>query len=205
MVSTVCLSTLLMDVRQEGVGRPFSSTVQARHSPSPQPYLVPVSCRSSLSTSSSGRSGSVVTVRDRPFRMKVILASMHAAFAGSLSTHNDEPHAWGSSMQCGWRQTQKGWEPCGAHPLHNLVVMSLCLFGHSVATAEDAAQPKADLRVLLGNRSIRQWHTLCVGQHVQPARCGRHGHLIAQWEVTFHFNWLCLGAHMCFLARSGNA
>ena len=86
-------------------------------------------------------------------------------------------------MECIWRRMQKGWEPCGAHPLHNLVVMSLCLFGHPVATAEDATQPKADLRVLLRNRSIRQWHTLCVGQHVQPARCGRHRHLIAQWEV----------------------
>ena len=34
---------------------PFNSTVQARHWPSPQPYLVPVSFSSSRRTSSKGR------------------------------------------------------------------------------------------------------------------------------------------------------
>jgi hypothetical protein len=52
------------------------STVQARHWPSPQPYFVPVSCKSSRSTSSNGRCGSVETVRDCPLTVKVILESI---------------------------------------------------------------------------------------------------------------------------------
>src|ERR1035441_3256768 len=55
---------------------PLISTVQARHWPSPQPYFVPVSCRSSRSTSSSGRCGSVETVRDCPLTVNVIFESI---------------------------------------------------------------------------------------------------------------------------------
>ena len=56
-------------------GGPSSSTVQARHWPSPQPYLVPVSSRSSRSTSSSGRSGSVVTLLGWPLILSVRVTS----------------------------------------------------------------------------------------------------------------------------------
>jgi hypothetical protein len=50
---------------------------------------------------------------------------------------------------------QKGWEPRGAHPLHNVVAMLLCLLGHPVA-AKDAAQTEADLCIVfLRRRCIR--------------------------------------------------
>jgi hypothetical protein len=65
-----------VDVRQEGVGSSFSSTVQARHSPSPQPYFAPVRCRSSRRTSSRVRSGSTVNVCGFPFSLKVMVAAM---------------------------------------------------------------------------------------------------------------------------------
>ena len=42
-------------MRQELTGWPSSSTVQAPHSPAPQPFLVPVSPISSRMTSSSVR------------------------------------------------------------------------------------------------------------------------------------------------------
>src|SRR5437762_3984019 len=44
-------------VEQLKIGLPSSSTVHAPHAPSPQPYLVPVSCNSSRRISSSVRSG----------------------------------------------------------------------------------------------------------------------------------------------------
>src|SRR5262249_8562925 len=58
-----------------------TSTEQAPHWLSPQPYLAPVRCSSSRSTSSNDRPGSVVTVRRWPFTVKFIVAS---AFIGFL-------------------------------------------------------------------------------------------------------------------------
>jgi len=61
-------------VKQDVTGLPSSKTVQARHWPSPQPYLVPVRRRSSRSTSSRDRPGSVVTLRDWPLTVKRYVA-----------------------------------------------------------------------------------------------------------------------------------
>ena len=72
---------------------PFIKTVQARHWPSPQPYLVPVSCKSSRRTSSNGRWGSVVTVRDLPLTVKVMVASIIKL--GSLPLYWTRPAAGG--------------------------------------------------------------------------------------------------------------
>src|SRR5437868_9180480 len=76
MVTIDCLSTSLIDVVQEAILFPSTSTVQARHCPSPQPYFVPVRCKSSRNTSSNERSGSVVRVWDWPFTVKVIFFSI---------------------------------------------------------------------------------------------------------------------------------
>ena len=70
-------------VRQEKTRLPSTSTEQAPHWLSPQPYLAPVSCRSSRRTSSNGRSGSVVTVRRWPFTVKFIVASASAFMAST--------------------------------------------------------------------------------------------------------------------------
>lgn len=70
------LSALPTDVTQERVRWPSIKTMQAPHRPSPQPYLELVKWRSSLRTSSRGRSGSVSTVRFWPLTIRVILASI---------------------------------------------------------------------------------------------------------------------------------
>src|ERR1043165_5656296 len=61
MVVTDLPSALDTAVRQEKTRLPSSSTEHAPQRASPQPYFVPVMCKSSRSTSSSGRSGSVLT------------------------------------------------------------------------------------------------------------------------------------------------
>src|SRR5205807_9923028 len=76
IVRIAFLSALEMGVRQEGTALPFTNTVQARHWPSPHPNFVPVKARSSRRTSSNGRCGSVVMVRDCPLILKVIVASI---------------------------------------------------------------------------------------------------------------------------------
>ena len=76
MVRISCLSASPTGVTQEATLLPLSSTVQARHWPSPQPYLVPVSFRSSRRTSSKGRCGSVVTVRGCPLTVKAMVESI---------------------------------------------------------------------------------------------------------------------------------
>src|SRR5664279_4600084 len=76
MVRRSFLSASPTGVTQEATLLPFNSTVQARHWPSPQPYLVPVSFKSSRKTSSKGRCGSVVTVRDCPLTVKVMVESI---------------------------------------------------------------------------------------------------------------------------------
>src|SRR5437762_980501 len=84
MVSTVCLFASEIGVTHEATASPSSRMVQARHCPSPQPYLVPVKWSSSRNTSSSGRSGSVVMVWDSPLTVRVIVASIyyHGRFSG---------------------------------------------------------------------------------------------------------------------------
>src|SRR5262245_5087706 len=81
MVRMVLPSAREAGVRQEKTRVPSTSTEQAPHWLSPQPYLAPVRCSSSRNTSSNGRVGSVVTVRRRPFTVKFIVAS---AFIGFL-------------------------------------------------------------------------------------------------------------------------
>jgi hypothetical protein len=65
-----------MGVMQEDTGLPFTRTVQAKHWPSPHPYLVPVNCKSSRRTSSKGRRESVVIVFGFPLTVKEMLASI---------------------------------------------------------------------------------------------------------------------------------
>src|SRR5438132_8528746 len=84
MVRMVCLSARETEVMQEATLLPPTSTVQARHLPSPQPYLVPVNSKSSRRTSSSGRSGSVVTVLGCPFTVKLKVFSI-GSFHSALS------------------------------------------------------------------------------------------------------------------------
>src|SRR5262245_15515131 len=60
------------NVRQASVGTPSTSTVQAPHSPSSQPCLVPVSSNCSRSTSSSVRWTGTAIVWDSPLTAKVI-------------------------------------------------------------------------------------------------------------------------------------
>src|SRR5688572_24371448 len=74
MVVTALPAVSRMGVVQEVTGAPSSRTVQARHCPSPQPYLMPVKARSSRSTPSSGRSGSLSTARARPLTVSVYFA-----------------------------------------------------------------------------------------------------------------------------------
>src|SRR5437773_8165934 len=61
---------------QDRTATPSTSTVQAPHSDSPQPYFVPVKSRSSRNTSSKGRSGSVLAVRGWPFSVKLMVLSI---------------------------------------------------------------------------------------------------------------------------------
>ena len=49
---------VLIVIRQLRVAAPFTCTVQAPHSPTPHPYLVPVNCNWSRRYHSSGISGS---------------------------------------------------------------------------------------------------------------------------------------------------
>ena len=74
MVVTVFPAMLFITVQQERTACPSTCTVQAPHSAMPQPNLVPVSPTTSRRTQSSGISGGTSTVRDAPFRVKVMLA-----------------------------------------------------------------------------------------------------------------------------------
>ena len=81
--------TLLVHVghRRDAGDHAFATdqTMQAPHLPSPQPHFVPVSFKSSRSTSSKGRWGSVVTVAGRPFTVNVkVLSICVSQFAGAL-------------------------------------------------------------------------------------------------------------------------
>src|SRR5689334_10834506 len=75
MVTISLLLTLEAASRQDVTGLPSMRTVQARHWPSPQPYLVPVRCKSSRSTSRRERSGSVSTVLTLPLMLRLRVTS----------------------------------------------------------------------------------------------------------------------------------
>src|SRR5688572_30207788 len=72
MVVTLLPATSEMGVTHVTCGLPSISTVHARQAPSPQPYLAPVSCRSSRRTSSRGRPGGESVCRCWPLTVKVI-------------------------------------------------------------------------------------------------------------------------------------
>src|SRR5215831_7049736 len=75
--SSVVISTSVIvptGVTQDRSVRPWASTVQAPHWPSPQPNLGPRRLRSSLSTYSSGVVGSVSTVCALPLTVSTMVA-----------------------------------------------------------------------------------------------------------------------------------
>src|SRR2546426_145886 len=75
--SSVVISTPVIvpaGVTQERIARPWASTVQAPHWPSPQPNLGPRRLRSSLSTYSSGVAGSTSTVCALPLTVSIMVA-----------------------------------------------------------------------------------------------------------------------------------
>jgi hypothetical protein len=71
MVVTAPLPTLLMGVTQDRRGVPSMITVQAPHSATPQPNLVPVLPRTSRNTHSSGVSPSTSTLCADPLTLTV--------------------------------------------------------------------------------------------------------------------------------------
>jgi hypothetical protein len=71
-------ATVASEVWHERTARPLRCRVQARHMPTPQPYLVPVSLRRSRTTQSNGVSGAASTVVGLPLTLNVI-AILHSA------------------------------------------------------------------------------------------------------------------------------
>src|SRR3954471_4134551 len=69
-------ATSASDVIQERVALPSITTVQAPHSPSPQPYLQPASSKSSRRTLSRLRLGSAATSRDWPLISRRVIAGI---------------------------------------------------------------------------------------------------------------------------------
>src|SRR5688572_24822926 len=74
MVVTFFPATLFITVEQERTGWASTCTVQAPQSDIPQPNFVPVSPMTSRRIQSSGISGATSTVREVPFKVKVMLA-----------------------------------------------------------------------------------------------------------------------------------
>jgi hypothetical protein len=70
IVTTTVPSAWAKGTRHAHTGSPSISTVQAPHSPSPHPSLVPVSPHSSRSTSSNRFIGCASTSADAPFSVK---------------------------------------------------------------------------------------------------------------------------------------
>src|ERR1700676_4501055 len=64
MVVTRFVPTETAGIKHERTATPSRCTVQAPHSPMPQPYLVPVSPKASRSTHKSGVSGSISNSTD---------------------------------------------------------------------------------------------------------------------------------------------
>lgn len=64
-------------VEQERTAAPSTCTVQAPHSPAPQPNLVPVKFNESRKTQSSGVSGGRLTLRSLPFTRRDIFATVN--------------------------------------------------------------------------------------------------------------------------------
>src|SRR6185503_19319777 len=86
-LSTVSIErpwTSSMVVWQAGVGLPSTNTVQARHWPSPQPYLAPVKPRSSRRISSNVRLESVETRCGFPLRVNCALVFIMVMQASRL-------------------------------------------------------------------------------------------------------------------------
>src|SRR2546426_12364344 len=75
MVVTVLPTTAATGVTQERIGRPSRCTVQAPHSATPQPNLVPVSPMTSRSTQSRGMSGGTSTVCALPLTLSVTMTN----------------------------------------------------------------------------------------------------------------------------------
>src|SRR5258705_7917556 len=71
MVVTALLPMLLMGVTQDRVGAPLTCTVQAPHSATPQPNLVPVMPSTSRNTQSRGVSSSTSTLCGTPLTLIV--------------------------------------------------------------------------------------------------------------------------------------
>ena len=86
MVSTRLPATSPMGVEQDRTAWSSTSTVQAPHSPSPQPNLAPVSPRSLRKTHSSMRSSSTEMRVALPLRVKEMGRSM-----GHLRIQNNRP------------------------------------------------------------------------------------------------------------------
>src|SRR2546423_5982027 len=78
------------EVTHERLALPSISTVHAPHSPSPQPYLQPVSERSSRSTLSRLRLGSAVDSCGCPLMCREVFVATSASFFE------------GNSNFCGW-------------------------------------------------------------------------------------------------------
>jgi hypothetical protein len=73
IVVTLAEPTEEIGVMHDRVGVPSICTVQAPHSPAPQPNFVPVICITSRSAQSNGMSGSASTERTLPLTVKVII------------------------------------------------------------------------------------------------------------------------------------
>src|SRR5579864_5470908 len=90
-------------VTQERVGDPSTCTVQAPHSPAPQPNLVPVSSRVSRNTQSNGVSGETLTFFSLPLTRSVMSAI--------LSVDVKSERIWYSTAgksEMGWRKFEDG-------------------------------------------------------------------------------------------------
>jgi hypothetical protein len=70
-------------VRQARTAIPSTSSLQAPQTPSPQPYLVPVSPHSSRTTSSRDRDGSSRTDRSMPLTRSVAVGGRSRALSSS--------------------------------------------------------------------------------------------------------------------------
>src|SRR5262245_17806808 len=87
IVRTFLPATSRTGVMHERTAWPSIKTVHAPHSPSPQPYFVPVNCKSSRSTSSSGLASSVIKDSSRP--LTVIFSSRRIGSCSQLIVAGD--------------------------------------------------------------------------------------------------------------------
>src|SRR5579863_9267843 len=90
MVVTERLAARDTGATQDRTGSPSICTVQAPHRAMPQPYLVPVSCKLSRSTQSSGVDGSSSKLAALPLTWNVITCS--SQFRKSICYRVDTLH-----------------------------------------------------------------------------------------------------------------